>query len=245
MNLIKNNVLLLCCFVTVLASCDDDTNSDQNVDGITGSFDIIQTKMFEPNCVSCHAAGTSFAKQSDLILTKDVAYAQLVNRSTANLAAKKDELELVGTLGLESLAKSFLWEKINVLDHEHFYSDHPEYGALMPLGLPSLTNGELEYIRQWIVKGAPEEGFVADETLLDDETRFNLVDDNFRVLDLPAQGAQMHLGPFEVIPNHERELFEYQYVNNTEDIYVNQIEVSMRTGSHHFLLTLKTQIQVS
>ena len=39
----------------------------------------------------------------------------------------------------------------------------------MPLGLDFLTNGELEFIRQWIIAGA-ETGVVADESLLSDTT---------------------------------------------------------------------------
>ena len=36
-------------------------------------------------------------------------------------------------------------------DYEHFYEDHPEYNSIMPMGLDFLTNGELEFIRQWII----------------------------------------------------------------------------------------------
>ena len=86
---------------------------------------------------------------------------------------------LVGTNGIASLYSSYLWEKINAPNYEHFYEDHPEYGSIMPMGLDFLTNGELEFIRQWIIAGAPENGHVADESLLMDTTIFALPDFDF------------------------------------------------------------------
>ncbi|MFK7954246.1 MAG: hypothetical protein AB8B73_15455, partial [Ekhidna sp.] len=114
------------------------------------TYDVIQTEIWDTQCISCHTAGSSFAKQSDLIMTADQSYAQLVNRAPDNKQALADGLELVGTEGLPSLYTSFLWEKINANDVEHFYDDHPLYGAIMPLGGDFLTNGQLEFIRDWI-----------------------------------------------------------------------------------------------
>ena len=102
-------------------------------------------------------------------------------------------MELVGTEGLGSLYKSYLWEKINAPDKDHFYADHPQYGEIMPLGMDFLTNGQLEFIRQWIVAGAPETGVVADSLLLQDSVRF--VDALFEPLQPPEVGVQYHIGP--------------------------------------------------
>jgi len=133
------------------------------------------------------------------------------------------------------LPRSFLWEKINVLDYEHFYADHPGYGSLMPLGSKPLTNGELEYIRKWIVAGAPETGFVSDLELLKDSTRFDPIDNEFVELETPESGFQFHLEPFMVYPQNEREFFYYWPLGNAEEVYANRFEVSMKSGSHHFL----------
>ena len=46
----------------------------------------------------------------------------------------------------------------------------------------------------------------------------------------------MHIKPFEIKPNFEREFFQYTDLNIDEDIYANRIEIEMRSGSHHFLL---------
>lgn len=199
------------------------------------TWEVIQTQIFEPNCVACHTAGTTFAKESDLILTADVGYKQLVGRSPHNVAAIEDGLELVGVEGVASLERSFLWEKINTPAYQHFYADHPDYGSLMPLGSKSLTNGELEFIRKWINEGAPETGIVADEALLDDDSRFEIADDEFAPLDLPESGFQIHIEPFPIFKNNEREFFYYWPLENEEAIYANRFEVSMANGSHHLL----------
>jgi len=222
-------------FTLLIASCT--VNETEPIAGEpTSSWEVIQSNILEPNYVVCHTAGTSFARESDLILTKDVAYNSLINKTPNNAVAAEDGLKLLESNGLESLYNSFLWEKIDAPNQEHFYDDHPAYGSIMPLGLPSLTNGELAYIKAWIIAGAPETGFVADISLLDDTDRFELPDNNFVALPLPTSGVQLHLGPFDVRPNFERELYQYQKLGNTEDIFVNRFEITMRQGSHHFIL---------
>ena len=150
--------------------------------GQSSTWDIIQDTVWTPKCVMCHDHGLYFAEQSGLILTEDVAYEELINIIPTNIFAAEDGLELVGTDGITSIYSSFLWEKINANDYEHFYEDHPEYGSLMPLGTEFLTNGELEYIRQWIIAGAPETGVVADESLLEDTTIFEIPEFKYDII---------------------------------------------------------------
>ena len=111
------------------------------------TWHIIQENIWNAKCTMCHINGSSFAEQSGLILTEDVAYEELINVTPTNIHAAEDGLELVGTDGITSLYSSFLWEKINAPNSEHFYEDHPEYGSIMPLGIDYLTYGELEFIR--------------------------------------------------------------------------------------------------
>ncbi len=230
----KVKLLGTCGLIILISGCGEGDKAPIEEAPIS-SWEVIQTQIFETNCVVCHSDGTSFARQSDLILTKDASYNNLIDRAPQNAAAVADGLIRLETKGLESLYTSFLWEKINAPDQEHFYEDHPEYGELMPLGLPALTNGELEYIRKWIIAGAPETGVVADESLLENTTRFELPNNNFEALPKPESGVQLHLGPFEVQPKFERELFEFQVLGNTEDLFVNRIEITLRKGSHHFI----------
>jgi hypothetical protein len=225
-------------FLIVLVAIGCKKNKDEPIidDTQLSTWQVIQEQIFEPNCVSCHTAGNTFAKQSGLILTKDVAYGNLANKLAHNAAAAKANIVLLETTGLAGLHGSFLWEKINAKDFEHFKTDHPEYGELMPLGTPPLTNGQLEYIKTWIVAGAPEVGVVANTNLLNDTSRSNINYKPFEPLAMPEKGYQLHLGPFEVAPQFERELYAYKYLGNTQDVYVNRIQTAMRPGTHHLIL---------
>ena len=198
------------------------------------TWDIIQDTIWAPRCVVCHDHGLYFAEQSGLVLAEDVAYEELINVTPTNPAASADGLILVGTEGIASLTASFLWEKINAADYEHFYQEHPEYGNLMPLGAGFLTNGEIEFIRQWIISGAPDSGEVADVSLLEDTTLFEFPE--FEPLPLPENGIQFHVGPFDIAPNFEREFFYYTEIDTPDILYVNRIETVMAPGSHHFIV---------
>ena len=219
------------------SACSDSSNSlepEPQEPEVTSTWDVIQTVILDKNCVECHVAGASFATQSDLVLTSNVAYSQLVNRTPNNPTARADGLTLVGTEGLASAGKSFLWEKINAPNQAHYFDDHPGYGALMPLGKPPLTNGELEFVLQWILAGAPSSGNVVDLGLLDDTERYEAPE--FEPLPVPTSGVQFHLGPWDVAPNFEREFFYYEPLNNDQPLFVNRVDMAMRPGSHHLIL---------
>ena len=104
----------------------------------------------------------------------------------------------------------------------------------MPLGDEFLTNGQLEFIRQWIESGAPEKGKVANVSLLDNETRYTAIP--FEPLAVPESGFQFHIEPFTVAPGMDREIFLYEKLNNPEAVYVNRVEIAMKSSSHHFLM---------
>ena len=219
------------------SACSDNSNSlepEPQEPEVTSTWDVIQTVILDKNCVECHVAGASFATQSDLVLTSNVAYSQLINRTPNNPTARADGLTLVGTEGLASVGKSFLWEKINAPNQAHYFDDHPGYGALMPLGKPPLTNGELEFVLQWILAGAPSSGNVVDLGLLDDTERYEAPE--FEPLPVPTSGVQFHLGPWDVAPNFEREFFYYEPLNNDQPLFVNRVDMAMRPGSHHLIL---------
>ena len=214
----------------LLISCQDPV--DKKTDS---SWSVINKKILEPNCSNCHMNGSAIQKQSGLDLSFDAAYSSLVGVQPSNEAAKQDGLLRVsGEGGMKGLTQSYLWEKINVYDQDHFLSDHPEYGQLMPPGGNFLSDGELQLIRSWIEAGAPEDQIVVDEKVLLNTNRYT--PEPFKKLDLPSKGLQLHLGPFEVQPNFEREFFQFTALDQNNDMYVNRIEIEMRRGSHHFLL---------
>ena len=203
----------------------------------SSTWEAIQTEIVDKNCTTCHYEGSSFANQSRLVLTSDVAYNNLIETEPANSYAREDGLVRVSTEGgLPALSRSFLWFKINAAEQAHFYEDHPNYGSIMPLGLPYLTNGEIKFIEEWIKVGAPESGIVVDEGLLDDTTRFTAPE--FIALDPPVDGFQLHVGPTDIWPaeKNDREFLYFEPLVTEENIYVTGIEISMRPGSHHYIL---------
>ncbi len=201
------------------------------------TWTTIQENIFNRNCTSCHVEGSSFARQSGLVLTSDVAYDNLVGVRPQNSAAQADGLLRVSrTGGFAGLQQSFLWEKINAAEQNHFYNDHPNYGQIMPLGLPYLTNGELAFLKTWIEAGAPSGGVVANTNLLNDQTRYTPPE--FKELTPPTQGMQFHLGSFNVWPAqvHDREFLYFEPHQTNEDQYITRYEISMRPGSHHLIV---------
>ena len=214
----------------LLISCQDPVDDKGAI-----TWTVLQKNILKPNCSNCHMAGSAIERQSGLDLSSNDSYDSLVDVAPKNSAANKDGLLIVSSEGgMKGLTKSYLWEKINAYDQEHFLSDHPEYGQLMPPGGNFLSDGELQFIRSWIEAGAPKSGNVVDENLLLDTNKYE--PKPFSKPEPPTSGIQLHLGPFEIQPNYEREFFQYTELNHTGDLYVNRIEIEMRPGSHHFLL---------
>ena len=206
------------------------TSNDESRD----TWDIINQDILTPKCATCHYPGSFFSETSNLVLTEDIAYEQLLNRVPDNTSANNDGLVLLSDEGgLLGLLSSFFWEKINIKNEVHFYDDHPLYGEIMPLGGPFLTIGELDFIEDWIWNGSPEIGVVADPIILNDNSMYN--PPSFEPLDPPPIGIQYHIGPFDVYPNTERE-FLYHVPSLDSDYYVNRVEMSMSPGTHHFIL---------
>ena len=198
------------------------------------TFEIISDDIFVPYCSGCHYEGSFYAEQSGLVMTEDVLYQEIINVIPTNNAAAEDGLVLISDEGgIAATQLSYLWEKINIWDQEHYFGDHPNYGDLMPLGGPYLTNGQLAFIEKWILEGAPESGVVANPSLLSDNTAYE--PPAFIALQEPEQGMQFHLGPFEVQPGGDREFFYYEPSIANEDIFIKRVEISMRPGSHHFI----------
>jgi hypothetical protein len=220
--------LLFFCVVVAAAgvlvlSCKDEDTGDS-------SFGLLQEKVLTTSCAlsGCHSS-TSDATfiQHKLLLSEGASYENLVGVEPTNSDALKDGLLRVKP---DDAHSSLLYFKIAGAGH-HTKS----YGNPMPLGLSLLTVGQVEFIRLWIEAGAPLKGSVADPALLDDTTP---QEESFEPLVPPAagKGFQMSLSKFPVSPNFEREFFVYKKVGNTEEVFVNRIEIKMRQNSHHFIL---------
>ena len=195
-----------------------------------GSFARLQASVLTPSCAvsGCHVAASA-AGSGNLVLTSDVAYANLVGATPSNLAAQRDGLKRIDPFNPD---KSLLFQKI-VLALTAAHSG--EYGNVMPVGTGALSQGQVDFIKKWIEAGAPRTGDVADASLLANKTpQPNL----FVPLAPPpaGEGYQVRADSFGVTANFERELFVYRPLGNAQDIYVNRIQTAMRAMSHHFVL---------
>lgn len=200
---------------------------DVKPQAIVSSFSRIQSEIFEPKCNSCHAAGKPFAVQSGLVLDAAVSYKNIINAAVKDPVAISHGYKQVVP---NSIDQSFLYQKLLLWDPKQLQ----HFGSAMPLGSTSLSVGQLEFIKRWIMVGAPETGDTIDANLLADTTLPAYAP--FAALPLPAKGFQITSGKFSVTPKFERELFIYRKLNNAVPVYVSKVETRMRSNSHHLVL---------
>jgi hypothetical protein len=199
----------------------------------TTSFDLIQDRILTPTCATagCHASEQDNAfNQHGLVLAKGKSYANLFNIVSWQPDAKAEGMRRVRPFNAN---ESVLYHKLN-WDASHHGGK--QYGLPMPLGGTALSIGQIEFVRRWIESGASDQGSVVDTTLLNDNTPSYVP--LFTGLQAPAAGTgfQIKLDAFPVSPSFEREFFQRKLVGNTDDQYVNRVQVLMRPGSHHFIL---------
>ena len=104
----------------------------------------IQQQIFNGSCTapSCHGSGM----KGGLSLIDGKSYAQLIGvRSAFDKKGTSPSLRVKPG----SPDSSFLFTKITAPDTSQ--------GELMPKGFDKLTQNQIEAIRQWIVKGAPDD----------------------------------------------------------------------------------------
>src|SRR4030095_3461923 len=122
------------------------------------TWEAIQGSVFARN--ACAQSGCHHATRSGgLDLRPENAYANLVGAQS-----------LFGVTRVEPFAPqdSFLWQKLAAAQDGPDKFDLQGKGSPMPQGLPPITKDELNAIRLWILKGAPQDGVVPDtQQLLD------------------------------------------------------------------------------
>lgn len=138
--------------------------------GVTSTFQQIQEHIFDRKCsnlASCHG---SVEPTHDLCLKPSCgarsAYTDLVNATPHNFPAANDGLKRVDPNNPDN---SLLYRKVlggSQLDSPNFGSG--AYGLRMPLhnpasdrARPRLTSGEIRLLRDWILSGAPQTGFIS------------------------------------------------------------------------------------
>lgn len=140
-------ILFMAILVVVLGACGElrsptapMDDPDDPIDP-SATFSRVQNEIFTTTCAfsGCHGA---LATQMNLELTAGVAYANIVNVPSAEVP-QLDRVEP----GLPD--RSYLYLKVTgapgIID------------ARMPLGQPELTQPQKDLIRNWILRGAPND----------------------------------------------------------------------------------------
>jgi len=231
--MMRHHVATVALLLAAVVGCGGDQSStppgDTPSPGAIGSFDQLQRTVLTPTCAQSDCHASALPTSGNLALTPAVAYDNLVNARPSSLAADRDGLKRVVPFKPDS---SLLFQKVVLALAAH----NGEYGNVMPVGSPALTQGQVDFIRKWIEAGAPRGGVVADSGLL--ANRALQSGATFTPLAPPpaGQGYQIHVDSFGVKANFERELFVYRPLGNAADVYVRRIQTSMRPLSHHFVL---------
>lgn len=108
----------------------------------TATFTRVQNEVFTPSCgvIGCHdPLGQSSSAQ--LILTAGRAYAQTVNQPST-------EMPNLMRIRPNDVTNSYLYRKITGAGIT---------GERMPLGGPPLSDAQIQLIRNWIRRGAPND----------------------------------------------------------------------------------------
>jgi len=183
------------------------------------SFPILQKRVFEKSCAfsSCHGVDNP---QADLMLVGDHVYDDLVGHLASTAAAQFSAKKRVVP---GDPTTSFLMDKLTG-------GLAPGEGVRMPSGRNPLPDAQIEAIRKWILAGAPRTRVIAGGLGEDDQQP------RIPAPDPPAGGFQVHMDPFFLNDLPETEGCQYVRLDNPDDIYVQQWELFMHEGSHHFIV---------
>ena len=106
----------------------------------TATFTRVQTEIFTPTCaaIGCHH---QIGQQSQLVLTANVAYANIVNVPSV-------ESPSLRRVAPNDPTNSYLYRKLTGAGIT---------GDRMPQGLPPLSDAQIKLVRDWIRRGAPND----------------------------------------------------------------------------------------
>lgn len=106
----------------------------------TATFTRVQNEIFTPSCgvIGCH---DPLGQSSGLILTTGRAYGEIVNRASV-------EMPSLARVEPNDVANSYLYRKITGAGIT---------GERMPLGGPPLGDAQIQLVRNWIRRGAPND----------------------------------------------------------------------------------------
>lgn len=198
-----------------------------------GTFTTIYNTL-QTNCTgACHTAGSP---DGNLVLTgsETAMFNALVGVTPDNAAAAARGDKLVDP-GYPY--RSFLLRKINSNPNElECLLETGEGDVMPPAPAATLTNIEMEFVRQWIFAGAPQNSTVVDPGVISDYYNDGGISTPRHPAPAASQGFQIRLGPILVDSFDEVEYaikYDTRLPVNTE---INRIETVMNDFSHHFIM---------
>lgn len=131
---------VLCTATCALAACAGDGPAP---DTSTAWFAVLQRDIFDQSCTAgpCH---NPQAVAGGLVLTSAFSYESLVGAAPTNPAAVSQDLLRVAPFDPDA---SFLLRKLE--------APGPGEGSRMPQGAEPLSQADINFIRDWILEGAP------------------------------------------------------------------------------------------
>lgn len=190
--------------------------------------------IFQSKCVSCHNADSLFGSL-DLSGNDSTVYTKIVNVNPVNTTALSKFNKLISP---GDPHRSFLLRKINNgLDDDNGITTGE--GLACPQDTnTTLSNNEIELIRQWVYAGAPKYGSVVDTTVI------NKYYSGLAINSTPAQhplptdpgSFQIHIGKIFLDSQTEIEYFLKYDLKLPDTVEVNRIELFMPAHSHHFII---------
>ena len=166
-------------------------------------------------------------------------YDNIINIDPTNPAAKDKHNKLIYP-GVPEL--SFLLRKINNGFDDNLTIETAE-GDNMPVNIASMSNRDIEVVRQWILYGAKETGNIIDTATISNyyNTYGNSPYKAGKRMAKPTapnsgDGFQMHFGPIFLKPQTETELNIKIPLFLDQNVDVTKIEEYQNYYSHHFIL---------
>jgi hypothetical protein len=199
-------------------------------------------QIFQNKCVQCHSntdpeagldlEGSGTSEHSKALQVRSNLYN--VTPANAAAAAKGHKHIYPGRVD-----QSFLFRKINQGLEPTLGLDGNENQSMPPYGQAILTDVEKELIRQWILFGAPPNGKVVEEEMLEEYyagTALPSFPDGPPEAPTEEEGFQIKMGPFYLSPLEEVEYFQKYELDLPADVDVDRVDIQFGTYSHHFIL---------
>jgi hypothetical protein len=199
----------------------------------TNTYDQVYS-IFQAKCASCHNASVNANLSMNFNAPAATLYSQLVNKIPINPAAKARGDKRVDA-GYPH--RSFLLRKCNNnLDPDNgIYAG--EGDVMPPAPAPGLSKQEVELIRQWILKGAPQAGKVVDTAIVNTFYRGKGIGISTPLAPPPpALGSQIHLGRIFLDKKSETEVFIKHDMRLPKDTEIYKLDIQQPPQSHHFVI---------